>query len=192
MPLADVVVNSLTEVVGEAGVMTRPEDVIPYGFDGTAVLKQRPEAVVFPRTVEQVADCVALASTNAVPIVVRGSGIGLSGGSVPVSGGMVLCLTRMDAVLAVDARNLMLRAQAGVTTQRIDEAAAVHGLIYPPDPGSARISTIGGNVAENSGGLGGLKYGVTRNYVMALEVVLADGRIVHLGTPCVKDVADIR
>jgi glycolate dehydrogenase FAD-linked subunit len=103
MPLADVVVNSLTEIVGEAGVMTRPEEVIPYGFDGTAVLTQRPDAVVFPRTVEQVAECVAFASTSAVAIVVRGSGTGLSGGSVPVSGGLVLCLTRMDAVVAVDA-----------------------------------------------------------------------------------------
>ena len=104
--------------------MTRPEEVIPYGFDGTAVLKQRPDALVFPRTVEQVAECVALASTSAVRIVVRGSGTGLSGGSVPLSGGLVLGLTRMDAVLAVDARNLTLRAQAGVTTERIDEAAA--------------------------------------------------------------------
>jgi len=189
MPLAQVVLGKLTEIVGEASVLTRPEDVIPYSFDGTAALRQRPEAVVFPRTTEHVARCVVLAGTSAVPIVVRGSGTGLSGGSVPVPGGLVLCLARMDSVLAVDAKNLTLRAQAGATTQRIDEAAAVHGLFYPPDPGSARISTIGGNVAENSGGLRGLKYGVTRDYVMALEVVLADGRIVRLGTHCVKDVA---
>jgi glycolate oxidase len=189
MPLADIVVRSLTQIFGEAHVLTRPEDVIPYAFDGTAVLKQRPDAVVFPRTVEQVARCVVLASTSAIPVVARGSGTGLSGGSVPVPGGLVLCLTRMDAILRVDARNLTLRTQAGATTRRIDEAAAVHGLFYPPDPGSARISTIGGNVAENSGGLRGLKYGVTRDYVMALEVVLAEGRIVHLGTHCVKDVA---
>src|SRR5262245_12670113 len=95
----------------------------------------------------------------------------------------------MDAILAVDARNLALRAQPGAITQRIDEAAAKHGLFYPPDPGSLRISTIGGNVAENSGGLRGLKYGVTRDYVMGLEVVLADGRIARLGNGCVKDVA---
>src|SRR5690606_834759 len=89
----------------------------------------------------------------------------------------------------VDAENLTLRAQAGAVTLKIDEAAAAHGLLYPPDPGSMRISTIGGNVAENSGGLRGLKYGVTRDYVMSLEVVLVDGRIVRLGTACVKDVA---
>jgi len=101
----------------------------------------------------------------------------------------VLCLTQMDAILDVDPRNLTLRAQPGAITQRIDEAAAKHGLFYPPDPGSQRISTIGGNVAENSGGLRGLKYGVTRDYVMGLEVVLADGRIARLGSACVKDVA---
>jgi glycolate oxidase len=95
----------------------------------------------------------------------------------------------MNAILEVDPRNLTLRAQPGAITQRIDEAAAAHGLFYPPDPGSQRISTIGGNVAENSGGLRGLKYGVTRDYVMGLEVVLADGQIVRLGTQCVKDVA---
>jgi glycolate oxidase len=95
----------------------------------------------------------------------------------------------MNAILAVDPRNLTLRAQPGAVTQRIDEAAAGHGLFYPPDPGSMRISTIGGNVAENSGGLRGLKYGVTRDYVMGLEVVLPDGRIARFGNQCVKDVA---
>ena len=124
-----------------------------------------------------------------MPIVTRGSGTGLSGGSVPSAGSLVLCLAQMDAILDVDPRNLTLRAQPGAITQRIDEAAAQHGLFYPPDPGSMRISTIGGNVAENSGGLRGLKYGVTRDYVMGLEVVLADGRVARLGNECVKDVA---
>ena len=181
--------GALASVVGEDGVLTRAEDLVPYSFDGTAALKQRPEAVVFPRTTAQVADCVALAAKSGTPIVTRGSGTGLSGGSVPTPGAIVLCLTQMDAILDVDPRNLTLRAQPGAVTQRIDEAAARHGLFYPPDPGSQRISTIGGNVAENSGGLRGLKYGVTRDYVMGLEVVLADGRIARLGSACVKDVA---
>ena len=170
-------------------MLTRAEDLIPYSFDGTAVLNQRPEAVVFPRTTDQVAGCVRVAAQSGIPIVTRGSGTGLSGGSVPSQGSLVLCLAQMDAILDVDARNLTLRAEAGAITQRIDEAAAPHGLFYPPDPGSMRISTIGGNVAENSGGLRGLKYGVTRDYVMGLEVVLADGRIARLGSRCVKDVA---
>jgi glycolate oxidase len=170
-------------------VLVGAEDVIPYSFDGTAALRERPEAVVLPQTTSQVAECVRLAAAAKIPIVTRGSGTGLSGGSVPVPGSLVLCLARMDAILDVDPRNLTLRAQAGVTTQRIDEAAAKFGLFYPPDPGSMRISTIGGNVAENSGGLRGLKYGVTRDYVMALEVVLANGEIARFGSACVKDVA---
>jgi glycolate oxidase len=189
MPLPQPTLNALSVVVGESSVLVQPEDLIPYSFDGTAVLKQRPEAVVFPRTTDQVARCVQLAAEAKVPIVTRGSGTGLSGGSVPSEGSLVICLAQMDAILEVDARNLTLRAQAGAITQRIDEAATPHGLFYPPDPGSMRISTIGGNVAENSGGLRGLKYGVTRDYVMGLEVVMADGRIARLGSRCVKDVA---
>jgi glycolate oxidase len=183
------IIDALSSAVGTENVLTQPEDLVPYSFDGTAALTQRPGAVVFPRTTEQVAQCVRAARSARIPIVTRGSGTGLSGGSVPVPGCLVVCLTRMDAILDVDPRNLTLRAQPGAITQRIDEAAAAHGLFYPPDPGSQRISTIGGNVAENSGGLRGLKYGVTRDYVMALEVVLASGEVARLGTACVKDVA---
>jgi glycolate oxidase len=189
MPLPDSTVSALAEVVGPQSVLVQAEDLIPYSFDGTAALRQRPGAVVFPRTTSQVASCVRLAAAAGIPIVTRGSGTGLSGGSVPAPGSLVLCLTQMDAILDVDPRNLTLRAQAGAITQRIDEAAGRHGLFYPPDPGSMRISTIGGNVAENSGGLRGLKYGVTRDYVMGLEVVMADGGIARFGSRCVKDVA---
>ncbi|HET7220516.1 MAG TPA: FAD-linked oxidase C-terminal domain-containing protein [Vicinamibacterales bacterium] len=187
--IAQGILGALASVVGDDRVLTRAEDLVPYSFDGTAALRQRPDAVVFPRTTAQVAECVAVAAKNGTPVVTRGSGTGLSGGSVPVPGSIVLCLTQMDAILDIDPRNLTLRAQPGAITQRIDEAAAKHGLFYPPDPGSQRISTIGGNVAENSGGLRGLKYGVTRDYVMGLEVVLADGQIARLGSACVKDVA---
>jgi glycolate oxidase len=183
------IIEALSSAVGAANVLTRPEDLVPYSFDGTAALKERPGAVVFPVTTAQVAECVRVAASSRMPIVTRGSWTGLSGGSVPVPGCLVLCLTKMDTILEVDPRNLLLRAQPGAITQRIDEAAAAHGLFYPPDPGSQRISTIGGNVAENSGGLRGLKYGVTRDYVMGLEVVLASGQVARLGTACVKDVA---
>jgi glycolate oxidase len=189
MALTTSTVDALTAVVGRGGVLTEPEDLIPYSFDGTAAMKQRPEAVVFPRTTAQVAECVRLAGAARIPIVTRGSGTGLSGGSVPTPGSLVLCLAQMNAILDLDPRNLTLRAQPGAITQRIDEAAARHGLFYPPDPGSMRISTIGGNVAENSGGLRGLKYGVTRDYVMGLEVVLPDGEVARFGNQCVKDVA---
>jgi glycolate oxidase len=181
--------HSLTALLGKDRVLTAREDLIPYGFDGTAALKGIAGMVVFPHTAEEVAACVRLARASGVPIVTRGSGTGLSGGSVPNPDCLVICLVRMDRIIEVDARNLTVRAQAGAITAKIDEAAAAHDLFYPPDPGSMRISTIGGNVAENAGGLRGLKYGVTRDYVMALEVVLPDARIVPLGNACVKDVA---
>ena len=182
-------VESLRSLLGAARVLTADEDVIPYAFDGTAALKSRPGAVVFPESAAEVAACVKLAAAAGVAVVTRGSGTGLSGGSVPLAGCLVICLVRMDQIIEVDPRNLTLRAQCGAITKDIDDAAAKLGLFYPPDPGSMKISTIGGNVAENSGGLRGLKYGVTRDYVMGLEVVLPGGEIVFLGNKCVKDVA---
>jgi glycolate oxidase len=189
MPLPPTLLRSLGEVVGASAVLAEPEDLIPYGFDGTAALRQRPGGVVFPRTTDHVVRCVRAAVEHGVPIVTRGSGTGLSGGSIPSADSLVICLAQMTTIVEVDARNLTVRAQPGVITQKLDEAVASHGLFYPPDPGSMRISTIGGNIAENSGGLRGLKYGVTRDYVMGLEVVLPDGRVVRLGNKCVKDVA---
>ncbi|MES2307622.1 MAG: FAD-linked oxidase C-terminal domain-containing protein [Verrucomicrobiota bacterium] len=165
------------------------EDLIPYSFDGTATLQVMPELVVFPRTSEEVAQIVKLAGKFKVPVVTRGSGTGLSGGSLPVEGGIVLCLTHMNRILELDKKNLTLFVESGVITAKISQASEEIGLFYPPDPGSMKISTIGGNVAENSGGLRGLKYGVTRDYVMGLEVVLASGEILFTGNKCVKDVA---
>jgi glycolate oxidase len=175
--------------VGTENVLTSPEDTIPYGFDGTAALKGPVGVVVLPGSTKEISEVVKLAAARGLAIVTRGSGTGLSGGSVPSEGCIILCLTRLDKILSVDAANLTVRAQCGVITAAIDAAANKHGLFYPPDPGSMKISTIGGNVAENSGGLRGLKYGVTRDYVMGLEVVLPDGRIAQFGNACVKDVA---
>jgi glycolate oxidase len=189
MALTQAITDGFTSIVGAGSVLTQPEDIIPYSFDGTAALRQLPAAVVFPQTTDDVSRCVQFAGAQSLAIVTRGSGTGLSGGSVPSAGSVVLCMTQMNRILDIDPRNLVLRTQPGVTTLAIDDAAARHGLFYPPDPGSMRISSIGGNVAENSGGLRGLKYGVTRDYVMALEVVLPDGRIARFGSKCVKDVA---
>jgi glycolate oxidase len=188
-PAVSPLVAALVRELGDARVLTKPEDLAVYAYDGTPVLRQEPACVVFPRTTAEVAACVRAAREHRTPIVTRGSGTGLSGGSVPSPGSIVLCLADMNRVFDVDARNLTVEAEAGAITQAIDEAAAPHGLFYPPDPGSRKISTIGGNVAENSGGLRGLKYGVTRDYVLGLEVVLASGEVVWLGNKCVKDVA---
>lgn len=181
--------GELVRTLGVENVLTALEDILPYGFDGTAALKHRPLAVVFAHDATQVSAVLKLARAHRVPVVTRGSGTGLSGGSVPLENAIVLCLVKMDRVLEVDTANLTLKAEAGAITQKIFDAADAVGLFYPPDPGSMKISTIGGNVAENSGGLRGLKYGVTRDYVMGLEVVLADGSICWLGSKCVKDVA---
>ena len=188
-PMTDAFIAHLQSLLGSARVLTSQEDLIPYSFDGTAALKQMPGAVVFPQSGKEVAECVKLAAKANIPVVTRGSGTGLSGGSVPLSGCLVICLVRMDKIIELDQQNLTLRAQCGVITKEIDDAAAAVGLFYPPDPGSMKISTIGGNVAENSGGLRGLKYGVTRDYVMGMEVVLPNGDLIFLGNKCVKDVA---
>jgi glycolate oxidase len=189
VPLQEQLLTQLRAIVGGTNVLTAPEDLIPYSFDGTAALQQMPGCVAFPRTTEDVSRVLKWANETRTAIVTRGSGTGLSGGSVPSRDCVVLCLVKLDKILEVDRANLTMLVEAGVTTQRVSDAATAAGLFYPPDPGSMRISTIGGNVAENSGGLRGLKYGVTRNYVMGMEVVLPTGEIMWLGNKCVKDVA---
>jgi glycolate oxidase len=189
MALASNTVLELRRILGGENVLTAKEDLIPYSFDGTAALQQMPGCVAFARTSEQVAAVLRLANTTRSAVVTRGSGTGLSGGSLPTPDCVVLCLAKMDRVLELDRANLTLLVEAGTTTQTLANAAEAAGLFYPPDPGSMKISTIGGNVAENSGGLRGLKYGITRNYVMGLEVILPEGELLWTGNKCVKDVA---
>lgn len=189
MPLAPAVLDGLRNLLGPQNVLTSQEDLIPYAFDGTAALREMPACVAFPQSTAQVVEVLKLGSQTRTAIVTRGSGTGLSGGSLPSPDSVVLCLVKMDRILELDRANLTLKAEAGATTQKISDRSAEAGLFYPPDPGSMKISTIGGNVAENSGGLRGLKYGVTRNYVMGLEVVLPNGEVLWTGNKCVKDVA---
>lgn len=179
----------LTRTLGSERVLWEREHLATYGFDGTAALYAEAGCVVLPKTTAEVTQVVRYAAEHKIPVVTRGSGTGLSGGSVPVPGCIVLCSVLMDRVLELDQKNLTIHVESGVVTQKVAELADVAGLLYPPDPGSMKISTIGGNVAENSGGLRGLKYGVTRDYVMGLEVVLANGETVAFGNKCVKDVA---
>ncbi|MBI3848923.1 MAG: FAD-binding protein [Verrucomicrobia bacterium] len=189
MPLSTTTLNRLRAVVEPENVLTSPEDLIPYSFDGTAAMQHMPGCVVFAQTAEHVAAVLKLANEIKSAVVTRGSGTGLSGGSVPSDNCIVLCTVKMDKILELDRANLTMLVEPGVTTLAIADAAAAANLFYPPDPGSMKISTIGGNVAENSGGLRGLKYGVTRNYIMGMEVVLPNGEVMWLGNKCVKDVA---
>ncbi len=179
----------LQGIVGTDNVLTLKEDLIAYSFDGTAAMQQMPGCVLFVNKRDHVRDVLKLANETKTPVVTRGSGTGLSGGSLPSHACIVLCTARMTEILEVDRANLTMMVEPGVTTLQIADAATAVGLFYPPDPGSMKISTIGGNVAENSGGLRGLKYGITRNYVMGLEVVLPDGEVLWTGNKCVKDVA---
>lgn len=189
MPLSNETLTRLRHIVGAENVLTSKEDLIAYSFDGTAALAQTPGCIVFPKTTEQIAQTLKLANETKLPVVTRGSGTGLSGGSLPCPDCIVLCTVKMNRILELDRANLTMLVEPGVTTLAVFEAATEAGLFYPPDPGSMKISTIGGNVAENSGGLRGLKYGITRNYVMGLEVVLPDGEVLWTGNKCVKDVA---
>ena len=182
-------IKDLASFLREDQLLTSDEDLSVYAFDGTAMLHNRPACVVLPERGEEVAQILALCNKKAVPVVARGSGTGLAGGAVPSEGGVVLCLVRLNKIIELDAANLVMVCEPGVLKQKVADEALAAGLFYPPDPGSIKISTIGGNVANNSGGLRGLKYGVTRDYVMGLEVVLADGQILETGNKCVKDVA---
>lgn len=189
MALSENILCELRRIVGPKDVLTQKEDLIPYSFDGTAAMQQMPGCVVFTQTAEHVSAILKLANREKAAVVTRGSGTGLSGGSLPNTDCIVLCTVKMDKILEVDRANLTMLVEPGVTTLTVADEAAKAGLFYPPDPGSMKISTIGGNVAENSGGLRGLKYGITRNYVMGLEVVLPNGEVMWTGNKCVKDVA---
>lgn len=182
-------IEHLAEKLGSANVLHEKEDLLTLGYDSTPGVHHLPEVVVYPTTTEQLIAAMEIAEREGLPLTPRGSGTGLSGGSVPVKGGMVLSLTRMNRILEIDEENLTATAEAGVITLDLFNAVAAKGLFYPPDPGSQKISTLGGNVAENAGGLRGLKYGVTRDYVMALKGVLADRSLIATGGKSVKDVA---
>jgi glycolate oxidase len=179
----------LREIVGSDGVLDAPEDLITHAYDGTPMIERRPEAVVIPRSVEEVAAVVALANDADFKVVPRGAGSGLSGGSVPVDNCVVMLMAPRRQILEIDEANLTAWVEPGVITADIHSAVEAKGLFYPPDPGSMNICTIGGNVAEDSGGLRGLKYGVTHNHIMGLEVVTPTGDVLQTGGKAMKNVA---
>ena len=179
--------TQLQKITGKDGVLPTPEDLAVYSYD-TTFEEGRPEVVVLPRNTEQVSQVVQLAAREHLPLVTRGMGSGLAGGSVPDRGGILLALTRMNRILEIDEANATATVEAGVVTADLQTAVEKLGLFYPPDPSSIKESTIGGNIATNAGGPRCLKYGVTGNYVLGLTVVLADGRILHAGNKCIKDV----
>ncbi len=181
--------SKLRSIFSPSGFLDSSEDRIAYSYDGTPLLKRLPDVIVIPKTVEQVSRLLRLANDEHFAVVPRGSGSGLSGGSIPVENSVVLLMNQWDQILEIDQNNLTVWVQPGVITAKLHSAVEALGLMYPPDPGSAAICTIGGNVAENAGGLRGLKYGVTKNYVLGMEVVLPSGEVIVTGGKSVKDVA---
>ncbi|MBS3779600.1 MAG: FAD-binding protein [Desulfovermiculus sp.] len=179
--------TQLVKYLGQDAVLADREDLICYAYDATGK-RFLPDVVVFPRTVSQIAQVMRLANEHKVNVVPRGAGSGMTGGSLPESGGIVLVLTQFDRILEIDTENLVAVVEPGVVTTQVHKAVESQGLFYPPDPASMNFSTIGGNIAENSGGMRAVKYGTTKEYVLGLEVVLPNGDIIHTGSKCVKDV----
>lgn len=180
--------EEFASIVGRENLLTSREELLCYGYDAQHV-EGLPDAVVAPRSTEEVAKVLRLANRERIPVVPRGAGTGLSGGSVPARGGIVLLLRKMDKVLKIDKGELYAVVQAGVVNKDLNDMLAPLGLFYPPDPASYRTSTLGGNIATNAGGPHTLKYGVTRDYVLGLEVVSPTGEIYRTGALTVKSVS---
>jgi glycolate oxidase len=163
-------------------ILTSLPQLLPYESDATTAFHERPLAVVFPRTTEQVQAAVRACHTLDIPYLARGSGTSLSGGSMPIAGGLMIVLSKMDRILEVDVDNLRMVVQPGVINLNVSKAVAAHGLYYSPDPSSQLVCTIGGNLAFNSGGAHCLKLGMTSNHILGMKVVLPDGEVVVLGS----------
>ncbi|MBC7264035.1 MAG: FAD-binding protein [Chloroflexi bacterium] len=182
------IVEALRQIVGESNVLVRAEDMEPYTHDQVVGLRADPEVVVRVTSAQQISDIFRLAQQERVPVTPRGAGWGLSGGAVPMCGGIVLSLEKMNRILEIDKENLMVTVEPGVITGDIHRAVEAEGLFYPPDPASLDSCTIGGNIAECAGGPRAVKYGVTRHYVCGLEAVLPSGDIITCGGKLVKNV----
>ena len=175
-------VERLRAIVGSGACLVRPEELLVYECDGLTLHRAQPAAVVLPRSRDEVVAVVRACREAGVPFVPRGAGTGLSGGAVAQGGGVVIECSRMDRIVEIDAVDRFARVEPGVVNAALSRAALPHGLFYAPDPSSQLVCTIGGNVAENSGGPHTLKYGTTTNHVLGLELVLADGEVLELGS----------
>ncbi|HTE85244.1 MAG TPA: FAD-linked oxidase C-terminal domain-containing protein, partial [Dehalococcoidia bacterium] len=179
--------QELESIVGAAQVHAGRAELFAYSYDGT-FQQARPDFVVTPATTDEVSALLRLASRETLAVIPRGAGTSLSGGTIPVGGGLVIGLARMNQILEIDQVNTLARVQAGVVTGEFQAAVEERGLFYPPDPASLNQSTLGGNVACNAGGPRCLKYGVTKDYVLGMTVVLVDGRVLRLGGKLMKNV----
>ena len=185
--LSSTVKAALEAIVGRENLSFEAEDLLCYSFDATNRIIQ-PEGVIFPASTEEISEILTLACKESFPVTPRGAGSGITGGAVPVDGGIVLSTERLNRILKIDGENLMAIVEPGVITGDLQREVEAIGLFYPPDPSSLKFSTIGGNIGECAGGPRAVKYGVTRDYVMGLEVVLPTGEVVETGVKTVKGV----
>ena len=184
----DSIRNALFDILGEENVLSDIEDRFCYSFDASMNTQARvPAIVVLPESAQEIAEIIKLAAEEKIPVFPRGAGTNLSGGTIPVEDGIVMSFCRMDSILDIDEQNLTATVQPGVVIEDLIITAAKYGLLYAPDPGTVHCATMGGSIAENAGGLRGIKYGVTRDYVMGVEVVLADGSVARFGGKTVKN-----
>ncbi len=184
--IADSLVQQFKTAAGADNVWTDPADLHTYSYDAAVVEPVRPGLIVRPTTSQALGEVVRLCNDNALPLTTRGAGTNLSGGTVPLPGGVVIVTNGMKSILEINEADMYAVVQPGVVTAKLAAAVEARGLFYPPDPGSQAVSTIGGNVAENAGGLRGLKYGVTRDYVMGLSFYDVQGNLVKSGSRTVK------
>jgi glycolate oxidase len=180
--------KALIEIVGPENFTDALIDLVSYSSDASG-FKHRPFAALWAQDTRQVAAILELANEHRIPVIPRGAGTGLSGMAVPVQGGIVMDMARMNQILRIRIEDRLVVVQPGVVYEDLQNALIPMGFFFPPDPASGKVATLGGNVATNAGGIKGAKYGVTRDYVLGLEVVLADGRIMHTGSQCMKSVS---
>ncbi len=181
------VARKILKIVGPQNFLTDPADLACYSYDASSI-SSLPKAVVMPVSTEEVSQILSLANQEGLAVSPRGAGTGTTGASVPIKGGLALCLARMNRIISINPKDLTALVEPGVVTGELQEEVSRYGLFYPPDPASMKFCTIGGNVATGAGGPRAVKYGVTRDYVMALEVVLSDGSVIHTGTKTAKGV----
>ncbi len=180
------VLEELQKILGSPHLLTQKEDMLTYSYDAAVLDPVMPAAAVIPETKDQVAEIIALCAQNKIPITVRGSGTNLSGGTIPETSGIVMLTGRMNKIIEINEADMYAVVEPGVVTATLAAEVEKRGLFYPPDPGSMAVSTIGGNVAENAGGLRGLKYGVTKDYVMGLQFFDSQGNYIKTGSRTVK------
>jgi len=180
--------HKFIDIVGEDNFSDKIEDLIPYSYDAS-INVYRPDALIWPETAEQISQIVTIANQKGIPIIPRGAGTSLSGGVIAINGGIIIDVSKMDKIIEIKIEDRYATVQPGVICDDLNKELSKYKFIFPPDPASSSVSTIGGNVATNAGGIKGAKYGTTRDYVLGLEVVIPTGEIMHTGAHTMKCVS---